>query len=212
MIPRAWNLSRSSVAIAALVCLALSTQFLFQRPLYENWSAVAIAGAWARGLGDQLVIVTVILLVVTLAGRAPIRHFLLRARCSHAPTRWRLHGRSGTCMAAGGASGRPSRSRRSFHARSAGSRSARYRARFSCSGSAQARSARNSMKARSRGCGSSSRGWHFSCRSCSRRSNPIFSSTRSRRSAGCTRRIPLGVARRSPIYAVPGGGFARDAR
>jgi len=78
MIPRTWNLSRSSVAIAALVCLALSTQFLFQRPLYENWSAVAIAGAWARGLGDQLVIVTVILLVVTLAGRVPIRHFLLR--------------------------------------------------------------------------------------------------------------------------------------
>ena len=78
MIPRAWNLSRSSVAIAALVCLALSTQFLFQRPLYENWSAMAIATAWARGLVDLVVIAAAILMAVTLAGRAPIRHSLLR--------------------------------------------------------------------------------------------------------------------------------------
>jgi sensor histidine kinase YesM len=78
MIPRAWNLSRSSVAIALLVCVALSTQFLFQRPLYDNWPAVDIALAWARGLLDLLIIVSVILLAVTLAGLVPIRHLLLK--------------------------------------------------------------------------------------------------------------------------------------
>ena len=111
MVPRAWNLSRSSVAIAALVCLALSTQFLFQRPLYENWSTVAIAGAWARGLGDLLVIVTAILLAVTLAGRVPIRHVLMRGALFAAPYSLAPAWANGPCCGSSGAPGRPSRSK-----------------------------------------------------------------------------------------------------
>lgn len=92
MIRRGSNLSRSRLAVAALICLALSTQFLFQRPLYDNWSAVAIADAWARGLGDLLVIATAILLTLDLAGRVPIRHLLFRG------TLFACAGLAGACV------------------------------------------------------------------------------------------------------------------
>ena len=36
---RAWNVPPASAAFAAVACLALSTQFLFQRTLYQEWSS-----------------------------------------------------------------------------------------------------------------------------------------------------------------------------
>jgi hypothetical protein len=74
MTRRAWTLPRASVAIAALVCLALSTQFLFQRGVYRDWSTSEIAGAWLRGFADRAVIAAAILLALALAGRVPASH------------------------------------------------------------------------------------------------------------------------------------------
>ena len=42
---RAWNVPAGSAALAALVSLALSTQLMFQRDLYDQWSPGQIATA-----------------------------------------------------------------------------------------------------------------------------------------------------------------------
>jgi signal transduction histidine kinase len=73
MTQRAWSVPRASVAFAALVCLALSTQLLFQRALWEQWPAVEIAEAWLLSLRDLAVIAAAIVLALTLAGALPLR-------------------------------------------------------------------------------------------------------------------------------------------
>lgn len=71
MTRRAWSVPPASAAFAGLVCLALSTQFLFQRMLYQQWSWTAIAGAWLRSFAELGVVATAILLALWLAGRMP---------------------------------------------------------------------------------------------------------------------------------------------
>jgi signal transduction histidine kinase len=75
----AWSVPRASVAFAALLCLALSTQFLFQRTLWQQWPAAEIVGAWLLSLGNLMVIAAAILLTLALAGRLPLRRFAPRA-------------------------------------------------------------------------------------------------------------------------------------
>ncbi len=76
---RAWTLPRSSVLFAALSCLALSTQLLFQRALYQEWPAVDIALAWARGFCELTFIAVAILAALILAARIPLQNFI--AQC-----------------------------------------------------------------------------------------------------------------------------------
>lgn len=79
MTPRAWSLPRASMAFAALVCLALSTQLLFQRALWQEWSVAEISVAWLHELRDLAVIATSILLVLAFAGRVPLQRLALRS-------------------------------------------------------------------------------------------------------------------------------------
>ena len=74
----AWRVPPSSVALAALVCLAMSTQLLFQRGLYSEWPALAIGGAWLSGLGDLAVIAAAVLAVLLAVGRLPARNAAMR--------------------------------------------------------------------------------------------------------------------------------------
>ena len=62
-----------SLAVAALVCLAYSTQLLFQRDLYDTWSIGEIAAEWARQLGNLLIIAATILGVLACVGRLRAR-------------------------------------------------------------------------------------------------------------------------------------------
>jgi hypothetical protein len=75
---RAWNVPPASAAFAAVACLALSTQFLFQRTLYQEWSWAAIASAWLRSFAELVAVVAAILLALWLAGRMPIRRTPLK--------------------------------------------------------------------------------------------------------------------------------------
>jgi hypothetical protein len=79
MSQRAWSLPRGSAAFAALICFAQSTQILFQRTLYRDWSAKEIAGAWLVGFGDLATIGAVVLMALMLGGRVPTRHVSMRA-------------------------------------------------------------------------------------------------------------------------------------
>ena len=65
--------------MAALICFAQSTQFLFQRALYREWSAAEIASAWLVGVGDLAIIGAVVLSALALVGRVRARSFSLRA-------------------------------------------------------------------------------------------------------------------------------------
>ena len=75
--PSAWSLP-SAGALALLVSFALSTQFLFQRALYDAWTLPEIAAAWVRQFGEFLVIAVAILGAVWLAGRVPLRRAAAR--------------------------------------------------------------------------------------------------------------------------------------
>ena len=75
----AWRLPRGSAAFAALICVAQSTQLLFQRALYRDWSVAEIAGAWLVGFGDLATIGAVVLVALMLGGRVPARRLPLRA-------------------------------------------------------------------------------------------------------------------------------------
>ena len=79
MSQRAWTLPRGSAAFAALICFAQSTQFLFQRALYRDWSAAEIASAWLAGFGDLAIIGAVVLAALMLVGGVRARSFSLRA-------------------------------------------------------------------------------------------------------------------------------------
>ena len=78
MLQRAWNVPAGSVVLAALVSLALSTQLMFQRQLYDQWSPGQIAGAWLQGWASLAVVAGVILGTLALAGRVPVQGRLLR--------------------------------------------------------------------------------------------------------------------------------------
>jgi signal transduction histidine kinase len=67
------------VALAVLVALALSTQFLFQRSLYVEWSGRQIGVAWLQRFVTLVVIVATILLALLGAGRVRARRWPLRA-------------------------------------------------------------------------------------------------------------------------------------
>jgi len=71
MTQRAWSLPAASTAFAALVSIALSTQFMFQRELYERWTAAEIAVAWLRSWATLAGVAAVILGTVAVAGRIP---------------------------------------------------------------------------------------------------------------------------------------------
>jgi signal transduction histidine kinase len=79
MSQRAWSLPRGSVAFAALICFAQSTQILFQRTLYLDWPVTEIAGAWMVGFGDLAIIGAVVLAALSLGGRVRARRLSLRA-------------------------------------------------------------------------------------------------------------------------------------
>lgn len=78
MTQRAWSIPPASAAFAALVCLALSTQFLFQRTLYRQWSWAAIADAWLQSFLELVVVAVAILCALWLAGRTPTRRTPLK--------------------------------------------------------------------------------------------------------------------------------------
>jgi hypothetical protein len=65
--------------LAALICFAQSTQILFQRTLYRDWSAREIAGAWLVGFGDLAIIGAVVLAALMVVGGVRARSFALRA-------------------------------------------------------------------------------------------------------------------------------------
>ena len=71
MTRRAWTVTPASAALAGLVCLTLSTQLLFQRALYQQWSWAAIAGAWLRNFAELVVVAVSVLLALELTGRMP---------------------------------------------------------------------------------------------------------------------------------------------
>jgi signal transduction histidine kinase len=75
---RAWIVPRAGVVFAALICFTLSTQFFFQRMLWERWPAGEIAAAWLLNLRDYAVIAAAILLALVLAGALPLRRFAPR--------------------------------------------------------------------------------------------------------------------------------------
>ena len=78
MLQRAWSVPAGSVVLAALVSLALSTQLMFQRQLYDQWSPGQIAGAWLHGWASLAAVAGVILGTLGLAGRVPVQGRLLR--------------------------------------------------------------------------------------------------------------------------------------
>ena len=75
---RAWNVPAASAAFAALVSIALSTQFMFQRELYERWTAAEIAVAWLRSCVALGGVAAAILAIVAVAGRLPLRRPLAK--------------------------------------------------------------------------------------------------------------------------------------
>jgi hypothetical protein len=74
----AWRVPPSSVALAALVCFAMSTQLLFQRALYAKWPLSAIGSAWLSSLADLALIAAAVLAVLLVAGRLPVRRAVSR--------------------------------------------------------------------------------------------------------------------------------------
>jgi signal transduction histidine kinase len=77
---RAWRIPwRDGGAVAALVCLGLSTQFLFQRALYAEWSPQAIALAWLAQMRDLALTAGAIIAALAVAGRLPLRYRATRA-------------------------------------------------------------------------------------------------------------------------------------
>jgi hypothetical protein len=79
MAQRAWNVPKASVTFALLACFALSTQFLFQRSLYGDWSVGDIASAWLDDVVRLVSVAAVVLVTVWLAGRLPVRRSAARA-------------------------------------------------------------------------------------------------------------------------------------
>lgn len=79
MAQRAWGVPATSIAFALLVCFALSTQLLFQRSLYQQWSGWEIVGSWLRGFLEQAAVAASILMALALAGRIPAQRPSVRA-------------------------------------------------------------------------------------------------------------------------------------
>jgi signal transduction histidine kinase len=73
MAPRAWRVPPTSIGFALLVCLALSTQFLFQRSLYQEWPGAAIGLSWLRNFAQDLGVAAAILIALVLAGRIAVQ-------------------------------------------------------------------------------------------------------------------------------------------
>jgi len=73
MTQRAWKVPAASLVFGLLVCLALSTQFLFQRTLYQQWSGSAIVAAWLRSFVELVGVAASILAALWVAGRVPAR-------------------------------------------------------------------------------------------------------------------------------------------
>jgi len=70
---RAWTVPPASLLLAALVCVAASTQFLFQGSVLREWAWNAIGSVWIGNLWQAMLVATVILIVLALAGRTPLR-------------------------------------------------------------------------------------------------------------------------------------------
>jgi signal transduction histidine kinase len=69
----------SSVPLAALVCLGLSAQLLFQRELYAEAGALEIILTWLRGVRDVALIAASILAALFATSRVPARYRWQRA-------------------------------------------------------------------------------------------------------------------------------------
>jgi hypothetical protein len=78
MSPCAWSVPRTGVAFAALVCVAMSAQFLFRRALWLQWSVGDVALAWLASLRDLVIVATAVLAVLALAGRLPLSRLVPR--------------------------------------------------------------------------------------------------------------------------------------
>ena len=75
---RAWTVPPASLVLAGLVCVAVSTQFLFQGSIHRDWPMASIVSAWAGNLWQAMLVATVMLAVLVLAGRAPLRNAAAR--------------------------------------------------------------------------------------------------------------------------------------
>ena len=75
---RAWTVPPASLVLALLVCVAVSTQFLFQRSTYSDWPWEAIVSAWLGNLWQAMLVAGVMLAVLAMAGRIPLRHAAAR--------------------------------------------------------------------------------------------------------------------------------------
>ena len=73
MTQRAWTVTADGVALAALVCLALSVQFLFQRDLYAQWSMGQVLAGWLVHLALLGTAAAVLTLAIAAAGRLPLK-------------------------------------------------------------------------------------------------------------------------------------------
>ena len=71
---RAWMVPLGSLKLTVLVCVAVSTQFVFQWSVLQDWPAAAIGSAWLDNFWQAMLVASAILIVLVLAGQAPIRH------------------------------------------------------------------------------------------------------------------------------------------
>ena len=78
MTERAWTVTAEGVVLAALVCLALSSQFMLQRDLYAQWSLGQVLAGWAGHLALLGTAAAVALLTIAAAGRLPVRRPIAR--------------------------------------------------------------------------------------------------------------------------------------
>jgi hypothetical protein len=75
---RAWTVPRASLVLAVVVCVAVSAQFLFQGSIHRDWPWGAIMSAWIGNLWQAMLVAAVMLVVLAVAGRAPLRHATAR--------------------------------------------------------------------------------------------------------------------------------------
>jgi signal transduction histidine kinase len=64
--------------LAALVCVALSTQFLFQATVHQDWPWGAMGSLWLENFWQAMLVSSAILAVLALAGAVPLRSRVAR--------------------------------------------------------------------------------------------------------------------------------------
>jgi signal transduction histidine kinase len=78
---RAWVVTPASLTLAVLVCIAFSTQFLFQGSARQEWAAGVIPSVWFGAFWQAGLVAMIILLAVLIAGRLPLTSTTARVAC-----------------------------------------------------------------------------------------------------------------------------------